>query len=605
MYLNHPDLNKYWIIDLEADGLKPTKIHVVATINAATGELRSFRDREEFQRFLDEAGEIIIVGHNFLSYDMPALRRLWGVRFPDDRIVDTLVLSYLYDPRMPGGHSLEAWGDRMKFPKIQHDDWSEYSPAMLERCIGDVRLNLRVFTALTERMRRRGFSERSCQIEHEIRVVCNKQEAYGFWFDIDGAEKLYARLRGKQDALAEPIRELFPPVLVSAGVYNYRTRADGQPYASFERHLTNYPRLVLSPDQTSYEVFEWQEFNIGSPKQRLDKLLSVGFVPKKFTKKKNPSVDEDSLVDFAESSGIAEAKAIAEWLVLFGRANMIGTWLGAVNRDDSRIHGRVFSCGAGSRRMTHANPNTANIPGVDAAYGYEVRSLWGVEDKENRREVGVDAKSIQMRCFANVLPDPNAGRRYWDTDFCPDPHQENADIIGIKRKPSKNVFFANLFGAFPPKLAATAGRTGTKKELNEYGLWIQEKMYEVTPGLREATEAAKAEWRSNGGFLSCPDGGFVRCPEESAALNYKIQPAEAVIMKVANVMLDREIERRGWDAHQMANVHDEWQYDTPRALAEEFGQVASDCIRDAGEELGFRVPLAGDARIGTNWAEAH
>ena len=605
MYLTHPNLDKFWITDIEADGLKATKIHVVCAINAATGELLTFRDPASYRAFLEADSDTILVGHNFLSYDMPTLRRLWAVDVPDNRIVDTLVLSYLYDPRMYGGHSLEAWGERMKYPKIEHSDWSEYSPAMLERCIGDVNLNLLVFRALTKRMRGRGFSERSCKLEHEIRVVCDKQQDYGFWFDIPGAEELFARLRVEQEALSGPIRELFPPVLVSNGSYAYRTRGDGQPYASFERHLAHYPRLVLSPDQTSYEVFDYQEFNIGSPKQRLEKLLSVGFVPQKFTKKKNPSVDEDSLVDFANSSGIKEAQAIADWLVLFGRANMIGTWLNNVNREDSRMHGRVFSCGASSRRMTHASPNTANIPGVDAKYGFEVRSLWGVEDKINRRQVGVDAKSIQMRCFANVLPDPNEGQRYWDTDFCPDPHQENADIIGIKRKPSKNVFFANLFGAYPPKLASTAGRSGTKKELAAYGAWIQEQMYTVTPGLKEATEAAKDEWRQNQGFLLCPDGGYVRCPDESAALNYKIQPAEAVVMKLANIKLDKLIDERGWDAHQMASVHDEWQYDVPKNLAEEFGGRASDCIRDAGEELGFRVPLAGEACIGVNWAEAH
>ena len=604
MYLTHKDLSQYWICDIEADSLKPTKIWVVVAENAATDEVRVFTDRGLFREFVASQPQAHWVGHNFLSYDNPSLVRLWGVDLGNHRIVDTLVLSYLYDPRMKGGHSLAAWGERFGYPKLAHDDWSQYSPEILERCKQDVRLNKRLFLALTARMRQRGFSEWSCQIEHNIQLVTDKQERNGFFFDIGRAELLKTRIEEELAALAGPIKKLFPPVLASGGSYVYKTKANGEPYASYERHLLQYPKLTMHPDGT-YEVFDWKEFNIGSPPQRLEKLLSVGFVPSKLTKGGNPSVDEDTLVDFAESSGIAEARAIAEWLVLSGRGSMLGGWLENVDRETSMMHGKVFPCGAASRRMTHASPNTANIPGVDAKYGYEVRSLWGVRDTVNRRLVGVDAKSIQMRCFANVLPDPSAGRRYWDTEFCPDPHQENADIIGIKRKPSKNVFFANLFGAYPPKLASTAGRTGSKKDLSSYGKWIQEQMYAVTPGLKQATEEAKEEWRQNQGFLSCPDGGYVRCPNESAALNYKIQPAEAVIMKLANIQLDRIIIEKGWDARQCANVHDEWQYDVDALLAVEFGQTASNCIRDAGEELRFRVPLAGEAIIGTNWAEAH
>lgn len=604
-YLTQKDPSKYLIFDIEADDLKATKIWIVVVQELGSGDVHEFRDAATFNRYVAANKDAFWVGHNAISYDAPTLNRLWASGLSLDRVVDTLVLSYLYDPRMAGGHSLAAWGERMKYPKVDFHDFSKYSEEMRKYCIQDVSLTAKVFVALTARMAKRGFSERSAKLEHDIRIVVDKQEKNGFWFNIPKAEELRKQLLAKQEALAGPIKELFPPVLIGAGEYDYRLKQDGTPYASFEKHLAKYPKLVLNNERTSYEVFEWQEFNIGSPAQRLKKLLSIGFKPQKFTKKKNPSVDEDSLVDFAQSSGIKEAQAIADWLVLNGRASMLKTWLDNVDRNDSRMHGRVFSCGAGSRRMTHTTPNTANIPGVEAAYGHDVRSLWGVEDTVNRRQVGTDAKSIQMRCFANVLPDPTTGRRYWDSEFCPDPHQENADIIGIKRKPSKNVFFANLFGAYPPKLASTAGRAGTKKELAEYGSWIQEKMYEVTPGLKEATEDAKAEWRANNGFLECPDGGFVRCPDESAALNYKIQPAEAVVMKLANIKLDNIIVERGWDVFQMANVHDEWQYDAPVGLSREFGQVASDCIRDAGEELGFRVPLAGESIIGTNWAEAH
>jgi len=305
-----------------------------------------------------------------------------------------------------------------------------------------------------------------------------------------------------------------------------------------------------------------------------------------------------------KSSGIPEVQMIADWLVVNGRANMIGTWLNNVG-PDSRIHGRVMSCGAASRRMTHSAPNTANIPSNEAKYGEDCRRLWTVEDRINDRIVGYDSKSCQMRCFVSALPNPELGRHFWDADICADPHQRNADLIGINRGPVKNVFYANMFGAYPPKLATTAGMVGSKAELSKYGTWIREELYRVTPGLRELTLEAQAEFRRNGGFLSCIDGGYVRCPSENAALNYKIQPAEAVLMKTAAVLINQRCREQGIEHKKIGDIHDEGQHETSDRSAHPLGKICVQAIRDAGEELGFKVPHDGDYKVGLSWEETH
>lgn len=76
-------------------------------------------------------------------------------------------------------------------------------------------------------------------------------------------------------------------------------------------------------------------------------------------------------------------------------------------------------------------------------------------------------------------------------------------------------------------------------------------------------------------------------------------------MKQASVFLDREAERRGLDHKKVGDIHDEGQHEVAEADAEEFGKLAVQCIRDAGEELGFCVPLDGDFKIGKTWAETH
>lgn len=602
MYLKHKDLSKYEIIDIEADGLADARvIWCLVSVNVGTGIATRFVGMDAVRRyFRDLPGDVIIVGHNALSYDIPTINRILGLNIPYGRVVDTLVLSQLYHPKLTNGHSLQAWGERLAYPKGDWSKFDEYDPAMVDYCENDCRLTLRVFKALTDRMRQRGFSELSCEIEHKIHVIIDRQMANGFHFNIPRAEVFYAKLRQREQDLTRSIHELFRPELVLQNIYKRRQRKDGGEYASYLRHLEEYDE-VKDNGNGEYATYRYESFNIGSAPQRIDRLLRMGYQPTKFTPTKRPKVDEESLIEFSSGSGIPEVQAIADWLVANGRANMVNTWLNNVDYTDSRMHGRVFSCGAASRRMTHSAPNSANIPSNEATYGTECRSLW--DSPDGRELTGYDAKSIQMRCFANLLPDPNAGRKYWDTDYCADPHQENADLIGIARKPVKNVFYANMFGAYPPKLATTAGATGNRKELQERGEWIRRELYRTTPGLEAATLEAQYEWRANQGFLGCVDGGFVRCPGENAALNYKIQPAEACVMKLASIYID---ENSGHLDHlKVGDIHDESQHETDPRCSTEFGELSRRAIRIAGETLGFRVPLDGSYAIGPDWSCTH
>jgi DNA polymerase I-like protein with 3'-5' exonuclease and polymerase domains len=602
MYLTHKDLSKYYVFDVEANGLNPDKVWCVVVKNSATGDRWDFAEGalKDFKRFVEEAGDVFWVGHNALSYDVPVVNRLLGTSIPNDRVVDTLVLSYLYHPKMPGGHSLEAYGERFKFPKDMWDDFTQFSPGLLERCRVDVDLALKLFIVLTQKMRAVGFSEKSCEIEHKVRVIINKQQQNGFKFDEQAAHVLGARLRQTQASLEGGIRTLFPPELSPVGTYNRRRTKAGEDYATYQRHCEQYPKLEDNPDGT-YTTFDWKEFNIGSPQQRLTKLLTLGFVPTKLTKSGNPSVDEDSLVEFSKEINNDQIKAIADWLVVSSRASMVDSWLDVMGSDGC-IHGSVFSCGAASRRMTHAKPNTANVPGNEAKYGEDVRSLWTA--RLNRVLVGADAKSAQMRCFAHYLPKPEDGKRFYTDGH--DPHQENADLIGIKRKPIKNVFYANMFGAWPKKLALTAGFTGPQAEANEYGEWIRAELYRVTPGLEASTKDAQAEARSTSeGWMVCLDGGYVRCPSEHAALNYKIQPAEAVLMKQGLIYADEWATKEGFDYLKVGDIHDEWQNDLEPRQAQDFGNLCVKALRASGETLNLRVPFDGDFKIGRTWAETH
>jgi DNA polymerase I len=589
-YLTHDDT--YWVFDIETDDFNATKIHCCSFINVETGTEHLAVGESETREFIEAHPEAVWVGHNAIPFDARVVSRLLGADFSTRNVVDTCVLSRLFDPKLEGGHSLESWGVRTKMPKGDFKDFSRYTPEMGSYCLQDARITRKVYLKLSKRMAKLKFSELSCEIEHKIREVMDGQKENGFYFDINMAKDLRDKLRGVAEECGGRIGKLFPPVLKEVARYKFRTRKNGKPTHHFLRHRETYPELRIIGDE--YSCFALVSFNIGSVPQRVEKLLSLGWEPKEFTDKGNPKVDEDSLVEFANSSGIPEVQAIADWLVATGRANMIDNWLNNVDKDKSVIRGYVDSCGASTRRMTHSAPNTANIPGNDVAYGHESRELWRA--RPGRLLCGVDAKALEMRMFGHYLNNDEAAKMYVEGD----PHTYNAEMLEVERKPMKGIFYAFLYGASDGKIGRTAG---IKKNPAKWGAWARERLISRTPGLGDLVRTVEQEQAR--GFIKTLDGGYVRCPSPHAALNYKLQSGGAIAMKVVAINLAKAIREQGLDALLVGNIHDELQYDCAPNEAEKIGKLALDIFLSSGRELNLRVPLEGDYKIGTSWAQTH
>lgn len=615
MYLDWKrDPKRYWVVDTEGDGLYPTQMWCAVAQNMATNEVLEF-DTEamydgRFKRFLSDTSTIIC-GHNFISYDAYHLTRL-GVVGPIDigRIVDTLVLSYLYHPYLPGGHSVEAYGERFGIPKISHEDWSHFSPQMMARCRRDVELQTLIYKGLCERMNKIGFSEKSCEIEHRIRDVIDRQQRRGFHFNVGGATALIGQISDSLRSLEGPIKELFPPVLTAGASYQLRRKRDGTPYHSYERHRDTHAAIRDSADGSEYTVYDYEAFDIGSPQQRVKKLLSLGWEPTELTPGGKPKVNEESLKRFADTSGIPEINAIADWVVLSSRKSTLESWL-RFTGPDSRIHGQIFTCGAQTRRMRHGQPNTANIPSEanGAFMGAEMRSLW--DATPGRVLMGYDASGLEMRGFLHYIW-PNASdsdrKMLLDLYVNGKPHQRNADALtealGFEvvygGGGAKTLFYAFLYGAGDPKLGKTLGKGP------DVGKKVRAALMSAVPGLKGAVDNVQEEFQSNGGLIRTIDGGYVRGTGEHSALNYQIQSAGGIVMKEAAIIFDKKIKDLGLDIWKVGDIHDESQQDCPTTEeAHEAGKAGTASITEAGETLGFNVPLAGEYKVGANWHETH
>jgi len=119
------------VFDIETDDLKATKIHCIVAQDMDTKEIYKFPpDKLDKGYALLESADKLI-GHNIIGFDIPMVEKFSDIKLANKTLVDTLVLSRLFNPVREGGHSLESWGYRLKFHKIEFEDYVEYSPEML------------------------------------------------------------------------------------------------------------------------------------------------------------------------------------------------------------------------------------------------------------------------------------------------------------------------------------------------------------------------------------------------------------------------------------------------------------------------------------------
>lgn len=593
-----------YTIDIETDDLNATRIWVMCWENIETGETGDCIGHDAIKKFFDDRPDGIFVGHNILKFDGPTVNRICGTKLGVHNCIDTLVLSTLYSPSLSGGHSLDAWGQRLGKKKIEFDDWGKLSDEMIKYCRMDVAITTELFKKLIKTLISIEFSELSITLQHRITVIQKRQQDNGFKFDGPRALKLYTELRELEKNLEKEIRNAFPPerVLVAE---RQMFKKDGTTTAIFERDCERYDVERVGADR--YRAYEEVEFNLGSPKQRGDRLVELGWKPKETTPSGLPKPFDKgklspSLEEFLETHDVPEVKLIADWMSINGRANMINTWLENWNEQTGCIHGKLFV--ADTLRFRHQSPNTANIPavrltkdspprvktGLSGYFTYEARDLWTARD--GRVLVGTDAAGLELRMLAHYLNRDEFTRQVVEGD----PHQYNADTVGVTRPQAKTLIYAIMYGAAAPKIAATLGVSVRE------GAHIRT-MFLERLGLKELIEECQYEQKS--GRVTLCDGSQVVCPSPHAALNYKLQGGGARVMVYSNIILEAAIRRRGLDSLKVGDIHDEWQYDVAPEDAEAHAEESVQAIRSAGQRLSLNVPLDGEAKKGMTWAETH
>ena len=224
--------------------LRPdAKLHVVVIRDAYTDELFVAEGDKITKEWMKEAlkGCKYLIQHNGVKFDLIALKLFgvldYNIGYLDEsdtlfgreiKIIDTLILSRLFNPDRFGGHSLESWGERLGCGKMDFRgelikrgiipkdapkgfEFRNFTPLMTSYCILDTEVSKKTFFALMQEKGDYKGWDKAIKMEHKLADLAINRESLGFWFDKDLAVKCVEDLTQKMEELQNKVNPLLPP----------------------------------------------------------------------------------------------------------------------------------------------------------------------------------------------------------------------------------------------------------------------------------------------------------------------------------------------------------------------------------------------------------
>lgn len=616
--------------DIETDGLLPdvTKIHCAVIKDHDTKQIFKFTPSniDTLVHKLDTFD--CLCGHNCIGYDFPVLRKIFGYEYRG-RKIDTLLVSRLQRPdrKSPphytgraGPHSVEAWGYRVGRGKVDHQNWSEYSDAMLHRCSEDVEIQYLIYEALLKEGEGEGW-ENAHRLTAKLFDLLQRQEEYGWTIDKQHMDRCCFMLNHWISRIDRSVANRLPVVVEPLeakkdGDYGYVRKPflkTGHPSRTTVEYFQSSCDVVGGP----YSRVNFRPIDLDKSSEVKDFLLNLGWEPKEWNtnnvgEKTSPKLSKD---DPFEGITGGLGKLLVKRVQCKQRRGIIEGWTSLI-RDDGKIS-PTYSGLAATGRLRHSG--IVNVPSEGRAFfGGWMRKIFTC--RHGWALVGCDSKGNQLRQLAARIGDEEftkaalLDKRRDGIDF----HEINRQFIGLTRTEAKNFFYGLIFGAGDSKLGKVMKKDAAAgKERKEY-------YFNRIPGLRVLINKLQAEWRETAkleydpdlkrkvlknGFIRGLDGRPVQVESEHAVLNYVLQSDEAIQMATAFCWFHFQVAKRGYvhgkDWGMLIWYHDEFQFECRPEISEELARLAEQSITWAGKYYNIPILHEGESKIGRNWMETH
>ncbi len=276
--------------------------------------------------------------------------------------------------------------------------------------------------------------------------------------------------------------------------------------------------------------------------------------------------------------------------------------------DNSRLHTTFALTVAATGRLSSNDPNLQNIP-VRTDLGKRIRTAFVAGS--GKVLIGADYSQFELR-IAAVLSDDQGLIDMFNRDV--DVHADTAaqiygrdleDVTKNMRREAKVVNFGVMYGLSAHGLSVAAGMT------REAAQTFIEKYFEVRPKLVEYIESLKRKAKDEGYTETLfgrrrptPDARssnfVVREAALRAAVNMPFQGTAADLMKMAMIDIQRHLDKKRPESHQLLQIHDSILVEAPEAEAEQLAEELKNIMQNVHK---LPVKLTVDTAIGKNWGE--
>lgn len=644
------------VMDIETDGLDPTLIHCISYTKYIDGEWVTQPTATTYEDMREVVSEMdIIIGHNFVQYDVPAIEKILGVKLKV-KIYDTIALSrYLYPDLLK--HGLEIWGEYFGIPKPKIDDWKTLPlEEYVIRCEEDVKINLQLWIKIWNYLIKiyGEASKAKDLIDYlELNMDILRIQAVNKWkIDSEKCKVGIAELSIIKEEKVEELKTIMPmvktfrkfykpavgrykltPKQISEGVLQGDLNVSG---VKWNGYIEDGLKVLYDAKKEDRAYVELKgvprEPNPNSTDQMKNYLYSLGWKPETIKIVKNKKKPDEKpreipqiRIEIAGEKVLCRSikrlfkvepklEALDGVTVLTHRIGVLNGFLNGADDSDLIIAGAGGL--ARTLRLTHKKPY-CNLPKVKKPYGKLIRSC--LIAREGNILVNSDLRSLEDRTKQERMMDydPEYVARMSAKDYDPhletciagglltreqvDDHKSGKEDYSSERDIGKTSNYLLTYGGGAKALAKAAELPLSKAKSMHKGYWELNKSVKQIAKAVVTKNVDGVTWA----FNDVSNFWYALNGEHNMFSLINQSTGSFLFVKWMELVINHDMQKEGYML--VSQYHDEQNWEIPDTEEDKnkIKKIMTNSIAKINKLHKFRVKLDISVSFGYNLSEVH